>query len=272
MNERRREHRNRTLRTGKIIFNNRKSVIDCVVRNLSDFGACLQVNGTAGIPRTFDILIDGDTMSRICQVTWMTEARVGIEFCAPRRVHKDAKPIRASSAHPRPLSSSDRLEDRSEVLRRELLTVRAALDEVPVGIVLLDEHTRAQFINRAFRQMWRLSDDKADCKPLFVALMYHGRDTNAYAIAPDRLDTYVADRVDHVKSGDPRPLDLRLSNGEVVRMQCSVLPSGGRMLCYTYVTDIVRHSDELEMLMAALDQMQPGVILLDGLLNAQFMN
>jgi len=44
------------------------------------------------------------------------------------------------------------------------------------------------------------------------------------------------------------------------------------MLCYTYVTDIVRNADELGMLRSALDQMQPGIILLDGFLNAQFMN
>jgi diguanylate cyclase (GGDEF)-like protein len=105
-----------------------------------------------------------------------------------------------------------------------------------------------------------------------VALLYHGRDTNAYAVPPDRIDAYVAEGVARVKAGNPTPIDLRLTDGEVIRMQCTVLPSGGRMLCYTYVGDIVRHSDDLEMLRAALDQMQPGIILLDQHLNAQFMN
>jgi hypothetical protein len=44
MNDRRRDNRNRTLLGGKIIFNNRQSVIDCIVRNRSDTGACLQLN------------------------------------------------------------------------------------------------------------------------------------------------------------------------------------------------------------------------------------
>jgi diguanylate cyclase (GGDEF)-like protein len=120
--------------------------------------------------------------------------------------------------------------------------------------------------------MWRLPVAKAEAKPPFEALMYHGRDTYAYAIASGDIDAYVAERVAHVKAGSSKPLDLRLANGEVIRMQCAVLPSGGRMLCYTYVTDIVRHSDELEMLRSALDRMQPGIILLDEFLNAQFMN
>jgi PAS domain-containing protein len=54
-------------------------------------------------------------------------------------------------------------EDREQV-RGELFTLRTALDLVPVGIVLLDADTRAQFINRAFRRMWRLSDEKADSR------------------------------------------------------------------------------------------------------------
>jgi diguanylate cyclase (GGDEF)-like protein len=277
MHERRRDHRNRTLKSGRIVFNDGQSVIDCLVRNLSDSGACLQVNSTAGIPQAFELFVANDSASRPCKIAWHSETRAGIEFCAPGRA---AGGCDASASHteavappepgaPSVQSSSD---GDSETLRRELLRLRAALDEVPLGIVLVDANARAEFINRAFRQMWRLPDDKADSAPPFVALLYHGRDTNAYAVPPDHVDAYVAARVAHVEAGDPTPLDLRLNNGEVVRMQCTVLPSGGRMLCYTYVTDIVRHSDELEMLRAALDQMQPGVMLLDERLNARFMN
>lgn len=55
-------------------------------------------------------------------------------------------------------------------------------------------------------------------------------------------------------------------------MQCAVLPNGGRMLSYTYVTDIVRHADELEMLRNALDNIGEGVLLLDTDLKVQFLN
>jgi PAS domain-containing protein len=75
-----------------------------------------------------------------------------------------------------------------------------------------------------------------------------------------------------ITAGDTKPLDLRRSNGEIVRMQCAVLPDGGRMLSYTTVTDIVRHSDELEVLRNALDSVPEGIVLLDADLNAQFLN
>ena len=44
------------------------------------------------------------------------------------------------------------------------------------------------------------------------------------------------------------------------------------MLCYTYVTDLVKHADELAMLRSSLDQMQQGIILLDEFPNARYIN
>ena len=150
--------------------------------------------------------------------------------------------------------------------------LRAGLDEVKFGVVLLDSELRAQFINRAFRRMWRFPDAKAETKPAFVALMYHGRDTRAYDVPEQDLDAYIAERVHHVQICNAEPRDLRLRNGEVIRFQCVALPDGGRMLSYTFVTDIVQRTDELEVVHAALDKVNQGVILLDAHLNVRFAN
>jgi diguanylate cyclase (GGDEF)-like protein len=58
----------------------------------------------------------------------------------------------------------------------------------------------------------------------------------------------------------------------VLRLLCTRLPGGGRMLCYTDVTNIVRHADELEILQQALEHVNHGVLLLDADLNIQFAN
>ena len=164
------------------------------------------------------------------------------------------------------------LGDARNSSRVELSTLRTVLDDVEFGVVLLDIELRATFINRAFRQMWKLPDEKADAKPAFVALMYHGRDTGAYDVPANELDGYVSDRVAHIKSGNPAPRDLRLRDGRVLRLQCAILPAGGRMLSYTYVTDIVRHSDDLEVLRVALDNVSEGVMIFDAELRLQFIN
>ncbi len=120
----------------------------------------------------------------------------------------------------------------------------AALDQVDIGIVLLDSDTRADFINRAFRDYFSLSDEKADSRPPFIALMYHGRDTGAYELPEDELSAFIARRTEMMRSGDTTPIDIKLKDGRVLRFSCAALPDGGRMLSYTPVTDLVRHDDD----------------------------
>jgi diguanylate cyclase (GGDEF)-like protein len=257
MLERRAKQRGRTLFGGKIVFNGGRSAIDCVVRNLSADGACVQVESPVGIPDHVVLTVIGESEPRSCIVAWQSANRVGLTFHGA-----DAADV-PQSADP---------ESVPDFMRGEMPALRAALDEVKFGVVLLDGELRAQFINRAFRKMWRLPDSKADAKPPFVALMYHGRDMRAYKIPIEELDDYVAERVALVRAGDPTPRDVRLSNGEVIRLQCAALSNGGRLLSYTYVTDIVRHSDELNVLRAALNEAREGIIVLDAELNVQFMN
>ncbi len=122
--------------------------------------------------------------------------------------------------------------------------LRAALDQVDIGIVLLDADTRAEFINRAFRHYFSLPDEKADSRPPFIALMYHGRDTGAFELPEDELSHFIAGRTEMMRSGDSTPINIKLRDGEVLRFSCTALPDGGRMLSYTPVTDLVRHTDD----------------------------
>ena len=192
---------------------------------------------------------------------WQSDRQLGLKFEADKAEPKQDLPF----------ASTERRSADSTV-RHLMLALRAALDHVPIGVVLLDSRLKSEFINRAVRQMWALPDEVADRNPLFVALMYHGRDTSAYELSSPDLDAYVAERVRHVRAGDQTPLDLRRTNGEVVRLQCTPLPDGGRMLSYTYVTDIVRYADELKVLRDALEHVQDGIVLLDTDLNARFLN
>jgi PAS domain-containing protein len=120
----------------------------------------------------------------------------------------------------------------------------AALDQVDIGIVLLDADTRAEFINRAFRDYFALSDAQADSKPPFIALMYHGRDTGAWQLPEDELNAFIAKRTEMIRVGDSTPININLANGQVLRFICTALPDGGRMLSYTPVTDLVRYTDD----------------------------
>jgi PAS domain-containing protein len=123
----------------------------------------------------------------------------------------------------------------------------AALDEIDIGVVLLDADTRAEFINRAFRKYFALPDAKADSKPPFIALMYHGRDAGCYELPEDELAHFIAERTEKMRAGDSTPINIKLTDGQVMRFRCMVLPDGGRMLSYTPITDLVRRNDDPAM-------------------------
>ena len=120
----------------------------------------------------------------------------------------------------------------------------SALDQIDIGVVLLDADTRAEFINRAFRKYFALPDAKADSKPPFIALMYHGRDAGCYELPKDELAHFIAERIEKMRMGDSTPININLADGQVMRFGCAVLPDGGRMLSYTPVTDLIRRTDD----------------------------
>lgn len=80
MTERRTNRRRRTLLTGKIIFNQRSSVITCVVRNLSDTGACLEIPATMHVPDAFELKVEPGGACFECRTVWRHAARIGVAF------------------------------------------------------------------------------------------------------------------------------------------------------------------------------------------------
>ncbi|QAU44534.1 sensor domain-containing diguanylate cyclase [Bradyrhizobium guangzhouense] len=246
----------RTFLAGKIFFNFGQSSIDCVVRRLSEEAATLEMESGLGVPERFQLRLAGrETLA--CRVIWRSDRQVGVAFEQPGSEQATGE-------------ERDRSSD--ALMRAQMLALRAALDHVPTGIVLLDADLRARLINRSFREMWHLPDQVADSNPSILTLLHHGRDIGAYEVPDPALEAHVIERVRVIEAGDPTPIDVRRTNGDVVRVQCTPLPDGGRMLTYTPVTDIVRSSDELKLLRDALENVQDGVLLLDSDLNASFMN
>jgi len=246
----------RTFLAGKIVFNFGQSSLDCVVRRMSEEGATLQLETGLGVPDQFQLKLADDRLLS-CRVVWRSDREIGVALVK-------------TGAEAATQEISARRGD--ALMRGQMLALRAALDHVPIGIVLLDAQLRARLINRSFRQMWRLPDAVADSNPSILTLLHHGRDTGAYEVPDPELDALVAMRVRQIEAGDTTPIDLRRSNGDVMRAQCTPLPDGGRMLTYTPVSDIVRLCDELQLLRDALENVQDGVLLLDAELNATFMN
>jgi hypothetical protein len=75
--DRRRSPRKKVLKGGRTAWPNGDST-ECTVHNLSATGAHLQIRGP--VPKTFNLIIDGDQVSRSCCVVWRNASRVGVKF------------------------------------------------------------------------------------------------------------------------------------------------------------------------------------------------
>lgn len=79
MVERRATPRHRTFKGGSISFAGAGG-IECIVRNLSPAGACLEVASPIGMPEDFDLIIRPEYQRRHCHLVWCKEQRVGVQF------------------------------------------------------------------------------------------------------------------------------------------------------------------------------------------------
>ena len=81
MSERRNNTRSRVLKSAKLIVG-RSSTIDCVVRNLTNVGARIQIPNTTDLPEKLDMTFDGGRSLRPCRIVWRTLNETGVEFFA----------------------------------------------------------------------------------------------------------------------------------------------------------------------------------------------
>ena len=79
MTEQRRAPRLRTFKGGSIIFG-LAVPIECLIRNMSDTGAALEVDSPVGIPDEFTLLVKPEFVKRNCRVAWRSPKRIGVRF------------------------------------------------------------------------------------------------------------------------------------------------------------------------------------------------
>ena len=82
MLERRQFARTKVFKSAKLILAGH-STISCIVRDLSNHGACLQFLSTADLPAAFELSFDTGYTLRKCRVAWQTLTNAGVSFEQP---------------------------------------------------------------------------------------------------------------------------------------------------------------------------------------------
>ena len=108
MLDRRQNVRDKVLFGGVATINERGSTMDCVVRNISDGGACVELDETAKLPEDMSLTIARKGRSFLASIIWRQANKVGLAFRSIR-----------SPASPQSMDFDERLR-RSEQKKRQL--------------------------------------------------------------------------------------------------------------------------------------------------------
>ena len=83
--ERRAHPRHRVLKRVKAVFNANGSVVDCVMRDISEGGARLACGQATHLPDTFILVFPAEREMRDVRVAWRSLHHLGVEFLSPPR-------------------------------------------------------------------------------------------------------------------------------------------------------------------------------------------
>jgi signal transduction histidine kinase/CheY-like chemotaxis protein/HPt (histidine-containing phosphotransfer) domain-containing protein len=137
------------------------------------------------------------------------------------------------------------LEESNRQKERLLGELQAVLDTIDYGVLFMDPELRGRIINRAFREMWGMSDAFVATGPTMADLVNYNRFNGVYDVPEAEFDAFVEARVAAVRDGDIAPMELRRADGRTLLYQGVVLPDGGRLLTYFDVTASKRYEAEL---------------------------
>ncbi|MBX9772872.1 MAG: PilZ domain-containing protein [Xanthobacteraceae bacterium] len=123
MAERRSSARQKSFLQGRIYFNNRRSSVDCLIRDYSETGARLKFSESIAVPEAIELYIPNKEESHRARVEWRSGNEMGISF---------TDEVRAPSSAPEAVQGD--LATRVKTLEAEVATLKRLFNELKSGI------------------------------------------------------------------------------------------------------------------------------------------
>jgi hypothetical protein len=86
---------------GSIRF--RGDAIDCIVREISETSAALELVSELYVPDAFTLAVPSEDLIRSCHVVWRVGRRIGVTFANASKPRTGARLISSMPPHPRPI-------------------------------------------------------------------------------------------------------------------------------------------------------------------------
>jgi hypothetical protein len=132
MAERRQAARQKSFLRGCIYFNNRRTAIDCLIRDISEHGARLRFSDSISIPDSFELHIPQKNQTLRVVARWRHGMDVGVSF--PDVARAPATPATPGTSATPAAPDLAALSDRVQKLEAEVAEMRRLLRRLRADI------------------------------------------------------------------------------------------------------------------------------------------
>ncbi|MEM7171922.1 MAG: ATP-binding protein [Pseudomonadota bacterium] len=141
--------------------------------------------------------------------------------------------------------------------------LNALLDAIDQGVLFLDKDLNSRLANRAYLRIWHRDKENYAHPTNLHDDMRDSWEKGLYEIGEETWESYIATRIDEIRSGPVSARELRLTDGTILIYECVALPDGGRMLTYYDVSALKHAEARLQSLRAGMEVAMDGMALLD---------
>ena len=160
------------------------------------------------------------------------------------------------------------IESANAKITETFANLRMMVDSMPIGVLVLDADMRAEVINRAFYDFWKIDPRRAGIGCGFRELMQASRDMDPYGTNDAVWQRHIVEREAEIKAGMADSRQLPRNDGRTLIASLAPLAGGKRLISYVDVTDM---KDREAALAEALEKSRLAEAVINGVKDPIFV-
>jgi PAS domain S-box-containing protein len=162
----------------------------------------------------------------------------------------------------------EELAEASRQAEELLFDLTRTIEAMDMGIVVVDADMRAEIINPAFYEQWKMDPERVGVGNHFRDLMDINRHNGIYDLPDEHWEDYVASRVGEIRAGDVAPREFKRADGRTLIYSVTALSGGKRLVSYFDITEM---KDREAALAEALEKAKLAEAVIDSVPNPIFV-
>ncbi len=158
------------------------------------------------------------------------------------------------------------IKKRERALAKTMAVLRATLDNMEQGLILIDRDLKVIAHNKRLLELWEIPEDQMIGEPDFEAILRYLAERGEYG--PGDIDEIVGERIMTVFAAQDAPYQHRRPDGSVIELRTRTTPEGNIAMTHSDVTEQKDHERRLAettaVLRATLDNTAQGITLIDA--------